>query len=557
MTVIQAGGAPAPRLRAMPVAYRPAARAEAFGREEELALTDSAAAESPVQLYGGDGIGKTTLLKLAAEQTTPPAEGVVFESVRRRSLDEVQVKLYAAFWECDVPFLPDPAQVGGFLLDREALVLLDDCELDREDLDALLESAPRSTFVIGSDARALWSRGTARALSGLDPAAGVALLERELGQAVGKSDREDAEAIVKQLDGRPQSLVESAALIQDERASLHELAHEAPALERRIDPETLTASQRRILGVLAALEGAALGTEHVAVLADAPQAASELAELERHGWVKSQSPRYRLARDLAEGFAVAPESGFADRLLDHLAVWARREAKPAEIAAEGEAIEAALALGSNSGRWQDALSLAVAAGTGLALAGAWASSRRVLSSGLTAARALGSKPAEAYILHQLGSFALCQGDSEAAVSQLGAALRIRERLGDREGVELTRHNLGQIGGGPGSNGGGGNGGGPWRPRLGVTLAVVAALAALVVGGVVLASGGGGGAPEPAPKKPRSHRAEKPPTTSVVTPTDGNSSPPPAGRTVPTTTTLPTTTTVPTIPPQRGDQILAQ
>ena len=42
------------------------------------------------------------------------------------------MKLYTAFWECDVPFLPDPAQVGGFLIDREALVLLDDCELDRE-----------------------------------------------------------------------------------------------------------------------------------------------------------------------------------------------------------------------------------------------------------------------------------------------------------------------------------------------------------------------------------------------------------------------------------------
>ncbi len=505
MTVIQAGGLPAPRLRAMPIAYHPAARAEAFGREEEMALAGSASAESPIQLYGPDGIGKTTLLKLAAERASPPPEGVVYESVRRRALDEVQVKLYTAFWECDTPFLPDPAQVGGFLIDREALVLVDDCELDREDLDALLESAPRCSFVIGSGSRALWSRGTAEALSGLDSRAGVALLERELGQAVEKGQRPDAETLVERLDGRPQSLVETAALIQDGRASLAELSHDATALEGRIDPETLTASQRRILGVLGALDGAALGAEHVAVLADEPQAAEALAELERRGWVKSQSPRYRLVRDLPGGLVMAAEWGFPDRLLDHLTAWARAQAKPAAIAAEAEAIEAAMAVGAKAGRWRETLSLAAAAGTGLALAGAWTASRSALSSGLAAARAVGSEPAEAYFLHQLGSFALCLGESEDAIAQLSEALGIRERLGDREGAELTRHNLGQLGGGPGSNGGGGggNGGGRW-PRLGVTLAVLAALAALIVGGVVLANNGGGGADKRAAQK-SSHR----------------------------------------------------
>ena len=308
MTVIQAD-APVPRLRAMPIAHHPAALTEAFGRDEELALAGSASPGSPVQLYGGDGIGKTTVLKLAAERASPPAEGVVIESVRRRSLDEVQVRLYTAFWECDTPFLPDPAQVGGFLIDREALVLLDDCDVDRGDLDALLESAPRCTFVIGSETRALWSQGTARALGGLAPSAGVALLERELGEAVEKGQREDAETIVKRLDGRPQSLVETAALIEERGASLHELAHDPKALAGRIDPETLTASQRRILGVLGALDGAGLGVEHVAVLADAPQAASALAELERNGWVKSQSPRYRLVRALPEGFVTGPRVG--------------------------------------------------------------------------------------------------------------------------------------------------------------------------------------------------------------------------------------------------------
>src|SRR4029453_16310675 len=73
-------------------------------------------------------------------------------------------------------------------------------------------------------------------------------------------------------------------------------------------------------------------------------------------------------------------------------------------------------------------------GAGLRPGGAWAASRRVLSAGLAAARALRSESAEAYFLHQLGSLALCLGEREDALSQLSEALQIRERLGDREGA---------------------------------------------------------------------------------------------------------------------------
>ena len=534
VTVIQAGTVPAPTLRAMPVRFRAAARVEAVGRDEELALAGSASPESPVELYGGDGIGKTTVLKLVAEDPSPPSEGVAFESIRRRSLDEVQAKLYSVFWECEVPFLPGPAEIGEYLADRDALLLLDDCELDRDDLGALLDCAPRSTFVIGSETRNLWSQGTARRLTGLKPAAGVALLERELGRAIEPGQREDAEAVVERLEGRPQSLVETAALVLDGRASLAELARDAPAMARRIDAETLTASQRRILAVLGAIDGAALGVEHVAELADAPDAERELADLERRGWVKGQSPRYRLIRPLPSGLAPPAPAEIADPLLDNLGVWARERATPTTIADEAEAIEAALAIGAGSGRWRAALSLAAAAGSRLPLAGAWAASRRVLSAGLAAARALRRESAEAYFLHQLGSLALLLGESEDAISQLNQALQMRERLGDREGAELTRHNLGQIGGGPGSNGGGGNGGGPWRPHLGVVLAVVAALAVLIMGGVVLASKGGGGADKPpqlsAPADHKTHSANRGPTrqTSPTTPAGEAGSTTPAG-----------------------------
>ena len=70
--------------------------------------------------------------------------------------------------------------------------------------------------------------------------------------------------------------------------------------------------------MLAALEQASLGAEHLAAIAEAP--AGELAELERLGWTRSQSPRYRLAR--AVPHELMPP-GLAARTVSHLERWAR------------------------------------------------------------------------------------------------------------------------------------------------------------------------------------------------------------------------------------------
>src|SRR5947209_14449014 len=181
VTVLHVGERPVPKLRELPAARRPALAVEVLGRERELELVAAASAAEPTQVHGPDGIGKTVLLKLAAHGLPLSGDGVVYERVRRLDLDDVQTRLYRAFWDCDVDFVPGPARVDEFLRDRAALILLDDCELDRSDLEALIDSAPASTFVLASDARTLWQAGSAIALRGLDAAAGVRLFERSLG----------------------------------------------------------------------------------------------------------------------------------------------------------------------------------------------------------------------------------------------------------------------------------------------------------------------------------------------------------------------------------------
>ena len=518
VTILQVGERPVPRLRRLPLAYRPAVAVEIVGRTEELRLAASAAAGAPLQIYAPDGAGKTALLKSVAQNASAPPEGVVFRAIRRRSLDDIQAELYTAFWECDVPFLPGPAEVGDFLVERQALLVLDDCELDRADLDTLLDSAPGCTVVTACAEQTLWSRGTARSLTGLDPVAAVQLLERQLGRPIEAEERPAAEAVVARLEGHPQSLVETAALIADGRASMRELADDPAALTRRFDPSALTSSQARIVEVLAAVAGAPLGVEHVSALADVSDAGAELAALERRGWVKSASPRFRLARPPPENFA-EPSEKLLKRTLDHLTQWSEK-ARPAEVADDAEAVEASLAQAADADHAKEAVALSLAAERDLAVSGSWTSWRNVLTLGLGAARELEDEAAEAHLLHQLGSRSLCIGAQEQAMTELTRALQIRERIDDHEGAALTRHNLGQIGGGGGN--GGANGGGPWPPSLRIVLAALGAIAVAVVVLVLATSGDGdgdgsqdGGTPDTTQPAPGMA-----PTITIETPADG-------------------------------------
>lgn len=519
VTVLQVGERPTPKLRPLPLRRLPRA-SELIGREEVLDLIAATTAGEPIQLYGPDGVGKTSVLKLGATRATPPAEGVVFEPIRHRSLDEIQAGLFAAFWECDVPFVPAPSECGQYLSDREALLVLDDCGLDREDLEILLDRLPRCTVVLSGATKTLWSHGTARGLPDLDPGAAVGLLERELGRTLDAPEREAAEVVVARVGGNPQVLLETAALVEDEGMSLLELAGDLDAVGRGFDPARLTASQGRVLGVLDALDRTALGTEHIAAVAGVGDASKELGDLEKRGWVKSGSPRYRSIRSVPPDIGASREE-VARALLPHLTRWAEGSG-PAAVAEEAEGIEGALALGAEREHWTEVLALSLAAERGLFVSAAWDSCGRVLQTGLRAAETVADQSARAYLLHQLGSRSMCLRERAEADFFLTEALWLRERLGEEKGAELTRHNLEQLwgsgGGGGGRGDGGGRGsGGPSLPRLPIALGVLA-LVVVLVGAIALAGGGGDTAKNAAPASAKGNGSKA----------NGGSTPNPAG-----------------------------
>jgi hypothetical protein len=480
--VVRIAGNARPELRPARSDARPAPSRPLVGRRDELELARRATPGWPLQLFGEEGIGKSSLLKHVAAGAPPGP--VVYAVARRRSLDDLQAMLFRSFWEAEERFVPAPDEMPDYLGEREAIVILDDVSIDRDDLDVLLSTAPRCTFVLASSARTLWAGGASHELRGLSAEESVELIERELGRPLEGEERAAAVALAGERAGRPQSLVELAALVLERRSTLEQLAADVTS-EPPAGAE-LSAVERRLLGVLGSLSGAALGTAHVGSLATADDAQALLEELERSGWVKSQSPRYRLARPVPAGAHEVPLA----TLVAHLAEWARAESTPPEaVAAESDAIEAVIERAMHDGRHGLAFDLARATESKLATSGLLGRWRRVLEAGLGASRAAdgGDAAGEAYMLHQLGSLAIGVGGQEAR-DQLTAALAIRERLGDHKGAELTRHNLAQLGGPPGN----GNGrGGPRRPRLGPLLGGLVVLGALGVGTALLVHGDDG------------------------------------------------------------------
>jgi hypothetical protein len=211
----------------------------------------------------------------------------------------------------------------------------------------------------------------------------------------------------------------------------------------------LSADEQRILTLLGLLGGASLASWHIEAVSGVRDAGALLDALERRGWVRGPAPRFRLVHSSSPVSAPFIVSKLTAALLAHLTEYARHNAGPTELVAEHEAIETALDLAALDGRWAAALELVHACEPTLAHAGAWAGWRRVLLRGLESARALGDEGAEGHMRHQLGSLALCLGETREAQAQLWEALRIRQRTGEEEGVKVTRHNIGQLGaGGP-------------------------------------------------------------------------------------------------------------
>jgi hypothetical protein len=161
---------------------------------------------------------------------------------------------------------------------------------------------------------------------------------------------------------------------------------------------------------------------------------------------------------------------------------------PAQLGLEVDAMLDLLERLDREGRAKEALRLARALSKLYALLRRWMELLRALQAALRAGEKLGDLKAIGWAKHELGTLQLAGGDVERAERTLGEAREIRRRLGDRDELAATEHNLRACsrqahGGAP-----------PGPPRsLSLTPALAIGAVVLVIGlaaGSVLGDSGG-------------------------------------------------------------------
>jgi hypothetical protein len=204
-------------------------------------------------------------------------------------------------------------------------------------------------------------------------------------------------------------------------------------------------SERRVLAVAIALDGAPVKFEHVAALCGT-YAAGAVQSLVRKGLLDSTG------RDIRFPLAITPllkEAAGSDAwdspIRNYFTQWSQKESKrPAVLLLSWPALRVVLRLAVRAGESVLVFALAKAIEQALALSGLWDAWEGVLQQALHAARELRDRKGQAWALHQLGTRLICLDQVTAGTALLNEALKVRNSIGDKVGASATRHNLGAV-----------------------------------------------------------------------------------------------------------------
>ena len=446
----------APRItaRPAPIQLRPRAFSKLLGRKKEIEQSDIALkASQTIELYGSAGIGKSVLLRQLAYHETAEAlkhfpDGVIyFHLLCEEPVEDLQQKIYEAFYESDRPFKPSAVRVRHDLQNKCALILLDNAKLSRKDIEKLGETAPNCVFAFTSLERSLWGEGRPIQVSGLSLDAALDLMKRELKRSQSLTAQEQAAAttICTGLNGHPLEILQHIAGMHESKEWLADVAgrvqkntSQKARTEQLLKP--LGQQKRSILAALAALGGIAISAKQALAIAD-EGTASDLGDLEKMHLVQQEDSHYSLSTNLLSSIEqIENLTPYIERAVFFVTKWAQHTT-PEKLQQESEAISYLLQWSIKQGRWNDVLLLGKPFESALALSGQWELQAQVLQRYAQAAENLGDNSAVAWALHQLGVRSLGLGQTSRAQNLLNKAFKLRQELGDLRGAELTQRCL--------------------------------------------------------------------------------------------------------------------
>ncbi len=412
-------------------------------------------ARKPVEFNSQDGFGKTSLLRRLAYMDIPYRDGVVYLKVRNTPVPDLLQMLCDTFYVSEIERKLREGELRRYLQGIHALVLLDDVELGREDVETLMDAAPNCNFVLTSLHRNLWSGGKTLSLSGLPPDDALELIEQELGRVLKAKDRAVAKVLCETLNGHPLQLQQATALVQDEEKTLDDIVRRVRSLPPASTITTtvldsLSPEERLPLLPLATMQETPVHLMHITAILKINNVGSILDNLSRRGIVQAEKSYYRLTGTLGETLRQQGlTSGWHETILSYFANWAEQHLNDLErIQADMEALLYITEWAVTNGRWAEVLKLVRALDGPLALSKRWQIWNQVLKWGAQAAKSTQSQREEARNWHQMGTLALLLGDKISAQRALNQALKMRQSLGDVNGAAVTNHNLTILFGSP-------------------------------------------------------------------------------------------------------------
>jgi hypothetical protein len=438
------------RPRATPILLRPLLIRGFIGRVTELDAALSALDVGlPVEVSGERGIGKTALLRQLAHHPRAASfvDGILYLTARQQSFVDLRQRIFEAFYESDELCAPTDTEIRRGLRDKQALILLDDVQLTQNELERLLDVAPRSAFAVTLRERCLWGEVRSLALKGLPAGDAVRLLEREIERPLGGAERTAAVSLCEAIGGHPFRIAQAGVLLRERGISFDALAHSVtPAgLVSELMAST-DDKERRALLALTALPGVSLTTQHIAGIAELTDAEPLLMTLVRRRLVVTSGSRHELADGVADQLRRTEDlKPWVHRTITYFTGWSKRyRRKPDALAEESDVLLRVQQQAVEARRWGEVLELGFVVEAALIAGSRWGAWGTSLERCLAAAKARGDVSAEALALHQIGTRAVCADNTSVARTSLAQALELREALNDQAAAAATRQNLSLV-----------------------------------------------------------------------------------------------------------------
>ena len=456
----------APQVRLRQFSPKPPRPPRGFvDRTEELAKLERwIAAHEIVLLYAPDGMGKTSLLKQAANSAAAiamPNGVILFETVdldgQALGPTDILQRLFDALFESDPPLKVDSASARTYLSNTGPLILFDEVPLPASLVRVLPDFFPQGAIIMSTDLP-LSGEYQRLPVGTLPRQEAMSLLANRAGIQIGDDTRETLDLlcawlgdvslavtvcanVMRELNIRPEVTLRE---FQELSASLPE---PGTALEwtftfafRKLRPP-----EQKILSTAALTPGISMTPEWLDTALGGEPSAPFIERLKALGLLFENSPRLRLPPGFvasAREASVLEEQVVLSGLADYLLGNAEKNLQDWDFFRDELGnLMGILSWALRTGNWGMVTRLARALDPYLSLHGLWDAWREALDSVLSAAGQSGDQAIEAWALHQLGTRELGLGAREQALEFLRQALEIRRALGDTVGMAYTQHNI--------------------------------------------------------------------------------------------------------------------